>query len=59
MWDQVVWLLTRLVAGGKGVRRIVVWQKGGMPIGMADWVVKRRMGSLWPLVQVVNEWMES
>lgn len=57
VWDQIVLVLERLVAGGRGVRRIVfriAVQGTGTRAGKIkpEEVVKRRMGSLWKRVTV-------
>ncbi|THH23122.1 hypothetical protein EUX98_g8056 [Antrodiella citrinella] len=54
VWDQIMWILAELVAGGSGLR-IVFVQRGSMPLAQAEWVLKRRMGAVWPYVEVVSE----
>ncbi|TCD64847.1 hypothetical protein EIP91_003551 [Steccherinum ochraceum] len=59
LWDQIVWIMTNLVANGRGVRKIVFIQRGSMPYVQADYVIKMRMGSfLSQILEVVTEWDE-
>ncbi|TCD65209.1 hypothetical protein EIP91_002995 [Steccherinum ochraceum] len=58
VWDHITLILHRLVAGGRGVERIVFAQRGALSLLETDYVVKRRLGSLHPFVETRSEWVQ-
>ena len=56
VWNQAILILHRLVAGGRGVRKIVVLQRGTLGLRETREAVENRVGSLREWVETCTDW---